>query len=217
MLRPPTPGRFSRTHCRLRRRDRHAGLTLGSRAQTFDRCAPVADRPAVSQRPVESHATAQADRLAGVCLRCLVLGGVRTRGNLPDALGRRTVGLRVVATDRAGGRGGHAGRGGQLPAERACLPVGRGRLRGGHHQSGRHRRSGRGQRADGGLRSHRCGFDGIGDVEHRLGAPRRGRQQGVVLCGCHPAGDGHESARGARIRAGLRDPDVRASSSAWRA
>ena len=28
--------------------------------------------------------------------------------------------------------------------------------------------------SDGGLRSHRCCFDGIGDVEHRLGDPVRG-------------------------------------------
>ena len=33
-----------------------------------------------------------------------------------------------------------------------------------------------GQRPDGGLRSHRCCFDGVGDVEHRLGGARRGRR-----------------------------------------
>src|SRR5690348_18059439 len=43
-----------------------SGPTLGSRVQTFNRHPSVAYRSAVSQRPAESHAAAQADRLAGV-------------------------------------------------------------------------------------------------------------------------------------------------------
>ena len=66
-----------------------------------------------------------------------------------------------------------------------------------------------GQRADGGLRSDGCGFDGIGDVEHRLGDPVRGTPQGAVLCRCDPAGDGAEPARAPRIRSGLRRSDLR--------
>src|SRR6201987_1050952 len=98
------------------------GLTLFSRVQTFDRGPPAGFGSAVSQRSAGSHTATQADRLAGVRFRCVVLGGLRPRGGLSDALGGRAGGVFVDTVDRAGGGGSDAGRGGQLPAERPCLP-----------------------------------------------------------------------------------------------
>src|ERR1700722_19901552 len=147
------------------------GLTLGSRVQTFDCGASIGFGPAVSQRPAEPHTAAQADRLAGVRLRCIVVGCLRSRGGLPDALGGRFGGVLVGTVDRRRSGGGDAGRGGQLPAERACLPPRWRRLPGGHNQPGSQFWPHGGKRADGGLCSHGGCFDGIGHVEHRVRRP----------------------------------------------
>src|ERR1700742_4991593 len=104
------------------------GPTLFSRVQTFDRGTSADFGSAVSQRSAEPHTAAQADRLAGVRFRRAVLGGLRPRRDLSDALGGRAGGVLVDTVDRAGGGGGDAGRGGQLPAERACLSFRRRRL-----------------------------------------------------------------------------------------
>ena len=198
-------------HCRLRQRYRHGGLTLGSRVQTFDRCAPVGYRPALSQRPAEPHATAQADRVAGVCLRCVVVGGLCPRRDLPDALGRAALAaysltpwiglavaavmLVVVASYRQNVHAYPSG-GGDYEVVTTNLGDTAGLVGG--------------QRADGGLRSHRCGFDGVGDVEHRLGAfpswpkTRCGSAWPPILLVM-----ALEPARDPRVRGGLRDPDLR--------
>ena len=60
-----------------------------------------------------------------------------------------------------------------------AYPVRRRRLRGGHHQPGPHGRADGGQRAAGGLRAHRRGVDGVGDVEHRVGGAVHRAAQGV--------------------------------------
>ena len=46
-----------------------------------------------------------------------------------------------------------------------------------------------GQRAAGGLRADRCGFDGLGDVQHRIGGAVRRPAQGVVRGRGDPAAD----------------------------
>ena len=84
------------------------------------------------------------------------------------------------AVDRAGRRGGDADRDRQLPAERARIPVGRWRLRGGHHQPRPDRRADGGQRTVGGLRADRRGVDGVGDVQHRVRGAVHQHAQGVV-------------------------------------
>ena len=100
-----------------------------------------------SAATLSGTAAAQADSAAGLRLRRNVLGRICAGGDLPRPVHRRLVGVRVLPVDRPCGRGCPGDRRGELPAERARLPVGRRRLRGRDEQSRGHRRSDGRQRA----------------------------------------------------------------------
>ena len=75
------------------------GLVHGLRfagVQAHDRHQAAAARSTLPQRHTGPHAAAEADRAAGVRVRCDVVGGLRARGDLPGAVGRGAVGLRAT-------------------------------------------------------------------------------------------------------------------------
>src|SRR5215218_1499565 len=70
-----------------------SGLTLGSRVQAFDRRPAAGPRQTLPKRQALPHASAQADSPSGLRFRRAVVDGLRTRGDLPGAVGGRTGGV----------------------------------------------------------------------------------------------------------------------------
>ena len=94
----------------------------------------VAKRALVGRKlrsdPARRDAAPEADRAAGLRQRRAVVRRLRARRDLPDAVGRRAVGVRRSPGRSASPSPSSCRRGRVLPAERACLPQRRRRLRG---------------------------------------------------------------------------------------
>ena len=90
-----------------------------------------------------------------------------------------------------------------------AYPVRRRRLRGGDHQPRPDGRPHGGQRAAGGLRAHRRGVDGVGDVQHRIRGAVHQRAQGVGRRHRDRGPGFGEPARPSRVGHRVRHPDLR--------
>ncbi len=164
---------------------------------------------AVPKRQAWAHATAQAHRATGFRLGCNVFGRVRARGDLPGPLRRGHLRVRLHSLDRSGRRSGDGGRGGQLSAERARLPVGWWRLRGRDDQPGTQCGLDGRQCAHGRLRAHRRRVDLVRGVEHRFGGTVRRAAQGSVRDRGDRVADRREPARNPRVGFRLRSSHLR--------
>src|SRR5918995_912776 len=79
--------------------------------------------PQAAEYAARGDSAAEADRPAGVRLRRAVLGGVRPGRDPADPQPGRVDRVRVLLEDRDPGRGGDAGGGRLVPAERPRLPL----------------------------------------------------------------------------------------------